>query len=89
MIIPEKYQCDKCERVLETRMDVLSLSVNAQHGPYSSSVKLEGNHALMVCISCAEQMGIRQKKGAPKEEQVPAPTMEDLIRQIIEMVTEE
>ena len=88
MIIPEKYTCDKCELVTPDKNDILRLSVNAARGSYGGHVVLTGSYCLMVCNSCAEKMGIKEAKGIPKDKQAPAPTIEDLIRQIIEIVGE-
>ncbi|MDR4483873.1 MAG: hypothetical protein R3B95_11780 [Nitrospirales bacterium] len=87
MIIPEQYQCDKCGLTSFQSSSVWTLRIDAKEAVgYEVPIQLEGNFYLMVCLACAESMGIKRKPTSQEEEQIQPPTVEDLIRQIIEMV---
>lgn len=79
------YKCDKCGNEQKDKNQFWTVKVNVTSGdlPYLGSLV----KSIEVCRPCLESFGINviEKKNAPTPKH---PTVEELIREIINMVTE-
>lgn len=85
MSIQTIYKCDKChaeqptiDQFWEVGVSAQCLSSQSLSGPRYVSSK----HSMHVCRSCLESLGIHVR-AEPGKVAPPAPTLEDLIREIV------
>lgn len=86
MIHPQIYECDKCHNKQEDHEQFWFLTVHAKWAQNNSSRPV--GHSYDVCRNCLEDLGIFQQKTQDTQSPEP-PTVEELIREIIQRCTEE
>jgi hypothetical protein len=80
------YKCDKCGAEQDESEQFWKVMISAQIiNYYGSSYPVKD---IQVCRPCLESFGIHDQRPVAVKETAPAPSVEDLIRQIMEMVTE-
>lgn len=84
MAIKTLYTCDKCGHEQENTDQFWTVGVSASHGLFHSSHFVE-NKFMHVCRPCLESFGIHVLKKPEHEENPPhIPSVEDLIREIVQ-----
>ena len=84
MSIRTIYTCEKCGAEQLTGDQFWTVGVQANHHAYSPQVwQFVTGKSLQVCRPCLESFGIHVQT-KPNEEPAPVPTVEELIREIIE-----
>lgn len=80
-MITTTYKCDKCGNVQETPEQFWTIGVGA--GIPTRAISID--RAMQVCRRCLENLGYHVKQPRPPNSP-PPPTIEELIREILEIV---
>lgn len=83
--------CDKCgkEEELKNRSEStfwnITLSANKEYypSPYSVEYHVSGKNTLNVCEDCLKELGFKVEKKVKENPEYKAPTLEDVIREIV------
>ena len=88
MSVKTIYTCDKCKAEQETVNQFWTVGVTATHGCSDSSREFVKNKHMQVCRPCLESLGLYvQIKPEHKASPPRIPTVEELIREIVERCT--
>jgi len=82
-MITVEYKCDRCGKTQPTSDQFWTIGVGATHGP---QVVTRVDRTIHVCRVCLEALGYHVKAAAATSP--PPPTIEELIRQVLELVQE-
>ena len=81
------YKCDRCEKTQENGNQFWTVSVTVLH--YGSNQSFTSSDKfIQVCRECLEELGIHRQE-RPLDERPPAPSIEDLIKEIISRCKED
>lgn len=95
MSVKTIYTCDKCNKEQETKEQFWSVGVVANHNHerktsegYTTYV---ADMSMQVCRSCLESFGIyvMKKKDVVVTEPIPEPTLEDRIKELVELTLDD
>jgi hypothetical protein len=82
MSINVTYKCDKCGAESKEKSALWHISLHAR--PLGEGVHWDGGKSMHVCRPCLEAMGInRTQETKKKDPDFVAPTLEELIREIV------
>ena len=84
------YRCDRCGAEQEKAEQFWTVSIGANEGTFAPScTQLVSGKSIQVCRSCLEELGIYDHRSDEKKANAPpAPSVENLILQILELVGE-
>lgn len=88
MSIRTIYKCDKCGNEQATAEQFWTVGVSAKHHMYGSNNDFVAGKSLEVCRPCLESFGIHVQKKPGETTPSPVPSVEDLIREIIQRCQE-
>ena len=84
MAVKTIYTCDKCGNEQEKPDQFWTVGVSATHSVYPSNNYVQ-DKSMHVCRPCLESLGIHVQKKPEHEENPPKiPSVEDLIREIVQ-----
>lgn len=84
MAVTVTYTCDKCGMQQPTSNQFWTVGIKAQCSGHTSDQYISNKFKMEICRPCLEYLGIHPTEKTVNDPEYQPPTLEELIREIVE-----